>query len=277
MEDMTVGFIGFGNMAQAMTDGFLQAKVLSPGQICACARNWEKLLASAGSRGIRAVKSPEDVAKQSDLVIVAVKPYQVEEVLKPIRETLRTKALVSVAVNLLFEDYEKLLGSGFHHLSILPNTPVAVGEGVLICEETHSLTEEQMEQVTKLLSGLGLVETVDGAHMGIAGTLSGCGPAFAAQFVEALADAAVFHGLPRASAYRLASQMMAGTGKLQLETQAHPAAMKDAVCSPGGTTIAGVTSLEKHGFRGAVIEGIKAIMERSAAMAQKSSEEKGGA
>ncbi len=277
MEHMTVGFIGFGNMAQAMADGFLRAGVLSPGQLCACARSWEKLLASAGARGIRALASAEEVAKQADVVIVAVKPWQVEAVLTPIKEILREKALVSVAVNLLYDEYEMFLAPGSHHLSILPNTPVAVGEGILICEEKHSLTESQMEQVTALLSSLGLVETVDAAHMGIAGTLSGCGPAFAAQFVEALADAAVLHGLSRQAAYRLASQMMAGTGKLQLDTGAHPASMKDAVCSPGGTTIAGVTALEKNGFRGAVIEGIDAIMERSAAMARKSSDEKGGA
>ena len=95
--------------------------------------------------------------------------------------------------------------------------------------------------------------------MGIAGTLSGCGPAYAAMFLEALGDAGVFHGLPRELAYRLAAQMLAGAGKLQLETGEHPGAMKDAVCSPGGTTILGVAELERRGFRGAVMEAIHAV------------------
>ena len=106
---------------------------------------------------------------------------------------------------------------------------------------------------------MGTVETVPSSQMGIAGTLSGCGPAYAAMFLEALGDAGVFHGLPRELAYRLAAQMLAGAGKLQLETGEHPGAMKDAVCSPGGTTILGVAELERRGFRGTVIEAVHAV------------------
>lgn len=107
-----------------------------------------------------------------------------------------------------------------------------------------------------------LIVPVDTAQLSIAGTLAGCGPAFAAMFIEALADGAVKQGLPRALAYQLASQMVVGTGKLQLATGAHPGAMKDAVCSPGGTTIVGVAALERRGFRGAVIDAIDEIERR---------------
>ena len=100
---------------------------------------------------------------------------------------------------------------------------------------------------------------VDTPLLGVAGTVCGCGPAFAAMFVEALADAAVMHGIPRADAYRMASQMIVGTGKLQLASGTHPGAMKDAVCSPGGTTIRGVAELERRGFRGSVIVSVDAI------------------
>ncbi len=254
----TIGFIGFGNMAQAMADGFLRTEAVEPRQICACAKNWEILDKSAGSRGFIPCRQAAEAAEKADVVIVAVKPYLVKEVLTPIRELLKDKVVVSVAVNLLFEDYEEILAPGSHHLSTLPNTPVAVGEGIIVCESRHSLTEEEWQEVKALFSHLGLVEQVDGSHMGIAGTISGCGPAFAAQFLEALADGAVLHGLPRDAAYRLASQMVAGTGKLQLMTGTHPGVMKDAVCSPGGTTIAGVTTLERRGFRAAVIDAVDA-------------------
>ena len=115
----------------------------------------------------------------------------------------------------------------------------------------------------RLFAKLGLAEFADEKMMSAAGTLAGCGPAFAAMFIEALADGAVKHGVPRAAAYSLASQMLAGTAKLQLETGAHPGAMKDAVCSPGGTTIIGVAALERKGFRSAVIDAIDAIETRS--------------
>ncbi len=108
-----------------------------------------------------------------------------------------------------------------------------------------------------------MVEVVDARHLGIAGTLSGCGPAFTAMFIEALSDGAVLHGLPRELSYQLASQMVVGTGKLQISTKRHPGAMKDAVCSPGGTTIKGVTALEQKGFRSAVIGAIDAIEQKN--------------
>ena len=179
--------------------------------------------------------------------------------LAPIRYRLEGKLLLSVAAGWDFARFEKILPAGVHHLSAMPNTPVSVGEGVVLLEEESSLTSQELAQVKELLAPLGTVETVPSSQMGIAGTLSGCGPAYAAMFLEALGDAGVFHGLPRELAYRLAAQMLAGAGKLHLETGEHPGAMKDAVCSPGGTTILGVAELERRGFRGAVMEAIHAV------------------
>ncbi len=151
---------------------------------------------------------------------------------------------------------------GVHHISIMPNTPVRICQGVILMEDRHTLTEAQAAQVRALLEALGLAETVEGRLMGIGGAISGCGPAFVSMFLEALGDAGVKHGLPRAAAYRLAAQMMAGTGRLQLETGEHPGAMKDAVCSPAGTTILGVATLERGGMRAAVIDAIDATQSR---------------
>ena len=177
----------------------------------------------------------------------------------PVREALRGKIVVSVVAGYTFGRYERILAEGTPHLSTIPNTPVSVGEGIVVCERRHSLSEEDYARITELLSKIGLVLTVDTELLDIAGTVGGCGPAFVCLFMEALADAAVKHGIARTDAYRMAGQMVAGTGRLLLESGLHPAQLKDAVCSPGGTTIVGVAELERRRFRGAVLDAIDAI------------------
>jgi len=259
---MKIGFIGFGNMAQALAKGLVLKKALQPGQIYACAKSWDKLVSNTRDQGFIPCKDAQELVGRTDMIIIAVKPQQVEEVIALIKEKLKTKIVISVVVNYPFDQYEKILAPDTHHLSTLPNTPVAVGEGIIICENKHSLTHEEYKAFVSLFSQIALIEEVDTKALRIAGTLSGCGPAFASMFIEALADAAVLHGLPRDISYKLASQMLVGTGKLQLATRTHPGAMKDAVCSPGGTTIVGVTTLERKGFRSAVIDAIDAIMKK---------------
>ena len=258
----TVGFLGFGNMAQAMADGLLRAQALPAGQLLASAHHWERLQANTQRRGMAPCRDNRELAQKSDLIIAAVKPYLLEEVLAPLREDLRGKAVVSVAAGWSFARLSQLLGEGVRCLCAMPNTPVSVGEGVILLEQDHSLTPGEYEEVTGQLAHLGTVEALPAGQMGIAGSLSGCGPAYAAMFLEALGDAGVLHGLPRAPSYPLAAQMLAGAG-LQLELPgAHPGAMKDAVCSPGGTTIVGVAELERKGFRGAVIDAIDAVQKK---------------
>lgn len=257
-----IGFLGFGNMARAMAQGFLRSGAVPPSRIFACAAHWDKLQKNAEAMGIVPCRDALETVEQSGIVIAAVKPYLMEQVLSPLREALRGKVLVSVASGWDFQRLNALLGPEVHCLSTMPNTPVSVGEGVVLLEETHSLTEDEYQAVWKLLSLLGTAEALPSAQMDAAGKLSGCGPAFAAMFLEALGDAGVYHGLPRQLAYRLAAQMVAGTGKLQLETGDHPGVMKDAVCSPGGSTIAGVEQLERDGFRAAVINAIDAVKNR---------------
>lgn len=257
-----IGFLGFGNMAQAMAAGWRRSGAVGEGQMLACAKHWDKLCTAAAAYGVQPCRTAEEVVQGADVIVVAVKPYLVEEVLTPLRPQLAEKAVVSVAAGWLCERFAPLL-PGAHHISIMPNTPVRVCEGVILMEERHTLTEAQAAQVRELLGMLGLVETIEGRLMGIGGAVSGCGPAFASMFLEALGDAGVKHGLPRAAAYRLAAQMIAGTGRLQLETGEHPGAMKDAVCSPGGTTIVGVAALERGGMRAAVIDAVDAIQGNS--------------
>lgn len=261
-KQVTLGFIGFGNMAGAMAEGFLRKKVLPPDAIYACAKRWGKLEGRAKSLGIHPCRSPEETAEHSDIVIAAVKPYLMEEVLSPIRDKLAGKLLLSVASGWDFDRLEALVGENVPHLSLIPNTPVSVNQGVLLLEEKHSLSGEEYQLTIELLSSLGAVQTIPASQMSIASTIAGCGPAYAAMFLEALGDAGVQHGLSRELSYRLAAQMLAGTGMLQLETGAHPGAMKDAVCSPGGTTILGVAALERGGFRGTVIDAIGEVQKK---------------
>ena len=260
---MKVGFIGFGNMAQALAAGLAASGALQPGQIGACARDRAKLHRNTEPHGFLAFDDAAGVAGFADVVVVAVKPYQVEAVLAPVKGMLAGKVVVSVAAGMTFDRYEEILAPGTHHLSTIPNTPVAVCEGIVVCERRHSLSEAEWQSVQALLSHVGLVVTVDTAQLGIAGTVCGCGPAFVAMFIEALADGGVACGLPRAKAQRYAAQMLLGSAEMVLQSGKHPELLKDDVCSPGGSTIAGVAALEEHGFRSACIDAVDAAYEKT--------------
>lgn len=255
---MKVGFIGFGNMAQAMVQGFLEYGKMDPNTFYACAKNYDKLLMNTKKYGIHACKDSMEVVKNSDIIVLAVKPYLIEEVVKPICEALENKMVISVAAGYNFDMYEKILKPTTAHISTIPNTPISVGEGIVVSENKHSLNETQFNQFIELFKDVALVEMVDTHLLSIGGTIGGCTPAYAAMFIEALGDAGVKHGLPRKTAYALAAKMLVGTGKLYLKEQKHPGEMKDAVCSPKGTTIKGVAALERNGFRNAIIEAIDA-------------------
>ena len=185
---MKVGFIGFGNMAQALAEGFAATGALKPCQIGACARDRAKLRRNTEPKGFLAFDDAARVAEFADMVIVAVKPHQVAAVLSPVKELLAGKIVVSVAAGMTFGKYETILAPGTHHLSTVPNTPVAVGEGIVVCERLHSLSDAEWKETERLFSHVGLVMQVDTPLLGLAGTICGCGPAFVAMFIEALAD-----------------------------------------------------------------------------------------
>lgn len=255
---MKIGFIGFGNMAQAMVQGFIEYGKMNPNQFYACAKNYDKLLSNTQKYGIHACENSKEVVMNSDIIILAVKPYLIEEVVKPICTDLENKMVISVAAGYNFEKYNIILRPTTAHISTIPNTPISVGEGIVVCENKHSLNETQLQTFMDLFKDVALVEMVDTHLLSIGGTIAGCTPAYAAMFIEALGDAGVKHGLPRKTAYQLAAKVLAGTGSLYLKEQKHPGEMKDAVCSPKGTTIKGVAALERNGFRNAIIEAIDA-------------------
>ena len=263
---MKIGFIGYGNMAQAIAQGLVRKQAVAGTDIYACAAHFDKLSRNIEAIGGHAMRSPEEVINAADLVVIAIKPYQIEPVIGPLANFLadENKIVVSIAAGWDLAKYRALFGEamdGVHVQCTIPNTPMEVAQGVLICENVNTLTDEQCRQFVELFSQISLIEEVDTEHMGIAMCIAGCAPAFTDMYLEALGVAGVKHGLQRATAYRLAAKMIEGVGALYMETGTHPGVMKDAVCSPGGTTIKGVAELERHAFRGAVIDAVDAIQQ----------------
>lgn len=260
-DELTIGFIGYGNMAQALARGLVDNGVLSGGQIVACARHYQKLLSNVQELGARPLHSALEVVTAADMVILAVKPGQVAGVCEPIRQELADdgRMLVSIVGGFRMEDYSDLLDQGTHLICSIPNTPIAVGKGIMITQADDTLTEDQGRLFNQVFEPVALIERLGVELTSVATTIAGCAPAYTAMYMEALADAGVKHGLPRQVAYQLAARMTEGTGALYTATGAIPAAIKDAVCSPGGSTIRGLAALEKSGFRGSVIQAIDTV------------------
>lgn len=258
---MKLGFIGMGNMAAALARGFVASGKVSPADLYAFDPATEKLSQMAGELGFAAVASERELAAAVDMVIMACKPYHVESALAAMGEALSGKALLSIALGWDHAKYRALLADDVRVQFVMPNTPAMVGEGMFLFEKTTTFTATELAFATDLLAAIGVVETLPSELMGIGGALSGCGPAFVDLLIEAFADAGVYYGLPRDKAYKLVSQTVKGSAKLQQETGLHPGVLKDMVCSPAGSTIKGVAALEHSGLRSACLAAIEAIME----------------
>ena len=192
------------------------------------------------------------------MILLAVKPNVVESVVAEMGDALCGKAVLSIASGWTTEKLRALLPESARVMFVIPNTPCMVGEGMAIAEEGSTFTQEEQEYVRELFSAIGQYRVVPQKLMNGASTLTGCGPAFIYLIMEGLADGAVYHGVPRQLAYELAAQTVIGAGKMLLESGLHPGALKDNVCSPGGTTIRGIRAMEDAGVRAAMIDAIDA-------------------
>ena len=257
-----LAFIGLGNMGRAICSGLIAGGAVAAGDVRGYASHWDKLAAYARETGITPCKSAQEAVEGADTVIIAVKPYVIEDVLSQLRDALKGKALISVALGYDFARLTALVDESTRVQFVMPNTPAMVGAGVLLFEAASSLLPEERTEIMARFETLGVVEELPTHLMGVGGAVSGCGPAFCAMVIEAMADAGVKYGLPRATAYRLASQTLAGTGRMQIATGQHPGVIKDGVCSPAGSTIRGVEALERAGLRAAMLDAIQATMER---------------
>lgn len=256
-----LGFIGAGNMGSALIRGLIDFGGMEADHVYVCGHHPEILNAFAREKGFYVCESVEELLKACDTVLFAVKPKHIEALLSKHREDLFGKMVLSVVAGYDFAKMQTLLLPGTRYLYIMPNTPCEVGAGTFLFEEAHSLFDTEYADVRRRFEKMGRVVELPSKLMDVGSAVAGCGPAFVAMMLEALADAAVKHGVPRALAYELASQMTVGAATLQLKTGAHPGQLKDAVCSPGGSTIRGVQALEKAGMRAAFMDAVDAVMD----------------
>lgn len=257
-----LGFIGIGNMGSAILMGALKHHYLKPEEVCIYDIDQDKVNAFAMDSKTIPCTTIEELIDRCEMVMVAIKPNGIDDMILAQRERLKHKALLSIALGYDFERYNTLLDETTRHLFIMPNTPCLVGEGMSLLEASHSLSEDEFKFAKGLFESIGKVETLPSHLMGAGGAMSGCSPAYIYMLIEAMADGGVKHGLPRDLAYKLASQSVVGAGKMQLKTKLHPGILKDQVCSPGGSTILGVNALEDGNFRSTVIHAISESLKK---------------
>ena len=262
-----IGFLGGGAMAQALATGLVRAGVPAP-QILASDPEPARRDALAQSPGIRAVGDNAEVVEASDVVVLAVKPGVVGPALRSLErlpaDARRRPLWVSIAAGVPLSLLEDSLAGGARIVRAMPNTPALVGAGATAIVANPTAGEADRRLARALFESVGIVwESPSEDLLDAVTGLSGSGPAYVCVFLEALADAGVRMGLPREAAYALSVQTVLGTARLALETGRHPAALKDQVTSPGGTTIAGLERLEAGGFRAAVHAAVAAATERS--------------
>ena len=264
---MTIGFIGLGNMAKAMISGMLAKGIVTPSELIGSAKTEKTREAVRNAYGIAVYEGNKQVAEESEVLILAVKPQMLEAVIKEIRESIRPNAvIVSIAAGKTLEWTEQAFGKEIKLVRCMPNTPALVMAGCSGACRNAGVTDRDMAFCMKIFESFGLAEEVPERLIDAVGAVSGSSPAFVFMFLEALADGAVKAGMPRAQAYRFAAQAVMGSAKLMLETEKHPGELKDMVCSPGGTTIEGVQILEQMGLRSSVMGAVEACVEKSGQM-----------
>ena len=265
------GFIGTGNMGGALAAAVCRR--VAPEQVILADFLPAKAEELARRLGCVCAADNAAVARESRFLFLGVKPQMMAGMLAGIAPVLRERTdrfvLVTMAAGLTCGQIRAMAGGDWPVVRIMPNTPAAVGQGLILFSPAPDVTPEEAGELAAALSGGGLVEPLDEGLMDAGCSVSGCGPAFVYQFIEALADGGVACGLPRDKALAYAAQMAAGSARMVLESGKHPGALKDAVCSPGGTTIQGVRTLEERGFRAAAMDAVIAAYEKTAELAKK--------
>jgi pyrroline-5-carboxylate reductase len=267
-----IAFIGAGNMGGALLDRICAAT--DPQRVTVYRPNQAAGKAQCARLSCHLAETASDAVQTAKYIFLCVKPQVLPAVLTGLIPTLKTSqiqgnapVLVSIAAGVTLETLDSILKEADLTLPIvrvMPNTPAAIGQGVLLLAPGETVSEDDLAELTSLLSSCGLVQPVTQPQLDMGMALTGCGPAFVYLFIEALADGGVELGLPRSMAQTWAAQMVAGAAGMVLQTGKHPGQLKDEVCSPGGTTIAGVASLEKNAFRAAAAEAVRCAYQKNA-------------
>lgn len=270
MFDKTIGFIGAGNMGSAMIGGILSSSLASTDRIIASAHTSATLEKIKSAFSIQVTLSNEQVAECSDILFLAVKPGKFSDIIPPIADCIKTDCIiVSIAAGKTIHEIETAFGRKIKLVRAMPNTPALVGESMSALCANESVTPEELTLIQEIFNSFGRCEVVSESLMDAVVGVSGSSPAYVYLLIEAMADAAVADGMPRPQAYKFAAQSVYGAAKMVLETGEHPGVLKDAVCSPGGTTIEAVAALEQGGFRSSVITAQRACSQKSRDMSQR--------
>lgn len=258
-----IGFIGMGNMGSAIMKGLL-SHGFGPDALLFTDIDQGRREKIERETGVRAAASNGACAESVRYLVLAVKPQYYPAVLEEIRPVIRPEqVIISIAPGKTVEDLKKALGEDCRIVRAMPNTPALLGEGMTgVCYEASLFTEEEEAVLKRFFTSFGKMEIVEERLMDAVVCASGSSPAYVYMMIEALADGAVRCGLPREKAYQMVAQTVAGSAKMVLETGMHPGALKDMVCSPGGTTIAAVGALEQWGFRNALLKATDACFEK---------------
>lgn len=262
-ESMTIGFIGAGRMAQAMSRGFISKGVVKPHKIMA-SDTVPQILDCIKEQGVRISRSNLEIVENSDLIIIAVKPHVVSPILQEVSSKVtREKLFLSIAAGVTLETLEKNLPSQTRVIRAMPNTPALVQTGATVIAPGSSVLQGDRELIQGLFRTIGICEVGTEEQLDAVTGLSGSGPAYGFLAIESLADGGVKMGLPRDLAQKLAAQTLLGAAKMVLESGKHPGQLKDEVCSPGGTTIAAIHKLEETGFRSSLITAVETATNRA--------------
>ena len=261
---MKIGFIGCGNMGGAMMQGIISSGKCKAEDIFAADVCKELLDSRKDDLGITAMSDNKEVAKSVDVLFLSIKPQYYETVIKEIASVVNDQQIiVTIAPGKTLNWLKDTFGKELKIVRTMPNTPAMVQEGMMGLCPNNNVTKEDLDIVKDICSGFSNTEVVTENLMDVVTAVSGSSPAYVFMFIEAMADAAVADGMPRASAYKFAAQAVLGSAKMVLETGKHPGELKDMVCSPGGTTIEAVRVLEEKGMRSAVFEAMKACVDKS--------------
>lgn len=268
---MKLGFIGAGNMGSAIVGGVIQAGLFKAADIIVSDMDNNMLKKISEAHGVNTTNSNTEVASQADVLFLAIKPNIYELVIKEIKDNVKPGIIVvTIAAGQTMGGLVEKFGNNdkIKIVRTMPNTPALVNQGMTGVCPGANLGEDDKQIVLKIFNSIGkaavLPEYLFDAYTGLAGS----GPAYVFMFIEALADGGVLHGLPRAQAMEFAAQTVLGSAQMVLSGNDHPGFLKDAVCSPGGTTIEAVAELELQGFRGAVISAVSASTQKSQKMSQ---------
>jgi pyrroline-5-carboxylate reductase len=260
----SIGFIGAGNMAEAMIGGLVRGKHVAADKIAASDPRKERLEELRQKFGIDITTVNREIVERSGLVVLSIKPQIMDKLLREIGEHIKPGTLVvSIAAGVDTAMIEDAVAEGVHVIRAMPNTPALVGAGATAIAPGKHASETDLATAKALFDAVGITVELDESHLDAVTGLSGSGPAYIFLILEALADAGVKVGLSRRNAQRLAAQTVMGSAKMLLETDEHPGKLKDMVTSPGGTAIAGLHTLEEGGLRTTLINAVETATKRS--------------